>query len=418
MNEQQTNAPAELTPPAGLTLPNYSDGSIANIAPTIAQMLGVPFQGMPVLRSELWQPLGDDIQRVVLFLIDGFGKNLLRPDNPQTAAFTAGTEIIDQVTSVFPSTTVNAMSAVWTGSAPAHHGLVGLNILFPEFGTIGQTIHWTPAFQFRPEALVQAGQNPKHFLRTPGVGQQFARASVPVYALKSYQFDRSALSLMHGRGVKKTFPCINMSDIVFELRELLESKPGKKMLAVGYWHTVDTLSHKYGPHHPAIQSDLGAILEMIQRELIEQLSPAARAGTALIITGDHGQVHTPLDKTIHYEKDKTINEMLLMRPAGEPRVPYLFARQGAVVDLLDYLGEQYAAEMWALHAEEAIATGLFGPMPHLPELRQRIGDVVAVMRADYTYKLAGDVERAFLGTHGSLSPDEMEIAWLARRLDR
>ncbi|MCB0030771.1 MAG: hypothetical protein KDE28_22825, partial [Anaerolineales bacterium] len=63
MNEQQTNAPAELTPPAGLTLPNYSDGSIANIAPTIAQMLGVPFQGMPVLRSELWQPLGDDIQR-------------------------------------------------------------------------------------------------------------------------------------------------------------------------------------------------------------------------------------------------------------------------------------------------------------------------------------------------------------------
>ena len=158
MNEHEKNTIAEVTPPADLTLPNYNDGSIANIAPTIAQMLGVPFQGMPSLSPELWQPLGDDIQRVILILIDGFGKNLLLSDNPQTAAFVAETQIIDQVTSVFPSTTVNAMSAVWTGSAPAHHGLVGLNILFPGFGTIGRQSIGRRPFSFRPRHLSGPGR--------------------------------------------------------------------------------------------------------------------------------------------------------------------------------------------------------------------------------------------------------------------
>ena len=40
------------------------------------------------------------------------------------------------------------------------------------------------------------------------------------------------------------------------------------------------------------------------------------------------------------------------------------------------------------------------------------------MRQDYTYKLPKDADRQFLGTHASLTADEMEIAWLGMRLDR
>jgi predicted AlkP superfamily pyrophosphatase or phosphodiesterase len=48
------------------------------------------------------------------------------------------TAVSHQLTSIFPSTTVAALSSFWTGAAPAQHGMMGLNIFFPQMAAAGR----------------------------------------------------------------------------------------------------------------------------------------------------------------------------------------------------------------------------------------------------------------------------------------
>ena len=397
--------------PEDIRLPAYDGGSIANILPTVAKLFDVPFEGLPPLRKPLWQSLSGDVRRVVVLLLDAFGHNLVRRQADRLAPLLARAQVNEQLTSVFPSTTVNALSALWTGRSPAQHGLVGLRLFFPELATMGQMIALTPTFSRLPDALVSAGLEPKTFLRAPGGAQQLARSGITTYSLKYYGFVKSALSLMQSNGVGESVGVVNMADMAVHLRDLLEN-------AMGYWHSLDTLSHQYGPFHEAVALDLEATVYQLEQALLSQLSPEARRGTVFIITGDHGQIVTPRKESIRLKHHDALNEQLLMRPAGEPRVPYFYARQGRVDLVRAYLEENFPDEMLVLSAREALEHGLLGPPPHDPVAIQRLGDVIAVMRHGYSFLCPDDEPIPFIGRHGSLHPDEMEVAWIGMRLDR
>jgi len=63
--------------PEEYLLPDYDGGSIANVPATVAALLGVPFEGLPPLRPQLWQPMAHGVKRVVLLIFDAWGWNLL-----------------------------------------------------------------------------------------------------------------------------------------------------------------------------------------------------------------------------------------------------------------------------------------------------------------------------------------------------
>ena len=111
-----TAVPTE--PPTGTT--------IANIPATIARWFGLAYDGLPPLPNT-HSPTAVDKkppQRIVLLILDALGRNLV-DRHPQSFAPLLDTAVVDQtITSVFPSTTVNALSCLWTGAAPATHGLV------------------------------------------------------------------------------------------------------------------------------------------------------------------------------------------------------------------------------------------------------------------------------------------------------
>ena len=118
--------------PTEFTLPDYAGGSIANVPATIARMLGTTLTGLPALPEDMWQSLGR-VKRVVLLTLDGFGWNQFQARQELVTAVSQKATITKQLTSIFPSTTVAALSSLWTGSAPAQHGLVGLRLFFPEY---------------------------------------------------------------------------------------------------------------------------------------------------------------------------------------------------------------------------------------------------------------------------------------------
>lgn len=409
----------DLTLPDNFVWPDYTGGSIANIPATVAALLDVPFTGLPPLRQPLWETLTGDARRVVLLVLDGFGGNLARRNHTYLRPWLERAAVVGQLTSVFPSTTVAALSSLWTGGAPAQHGLVGLTMLFPEYGAIGQMLALSPMFRQMPDTLVRAGLKLEQFLALPGFAEQLARAGIPTHAFKGAGIVDSALSRMHGRGVAGNHGIHSFADMMVQIRQLLEAKAGQPLFISGYWPTVDTLSHYHSPFHDTVDAEIRAVFAQLERELWQPLSARARQGTILCIVADHGQRPTPFAEGVHLGDHPTLQQMLLMHPAGEARAAYLYARQGRHADVLAYIQEQLGEEMWAMPAQAALQQGLFGPPPFAPDVSTRLGDVVAIMRGGRALISALHIERErkFIGRHGGMDAAEMEVPWWGFRLD-
>lgn len=398
--------------------PDYAGGSIANVPATVAALLGVPFVGLLPLRDDLWQPL-NGVKRVIVLLVDAWGWNLLEQERANLAAVLGRTAVSSSITSIFPSTTVAALSSVWTGAAPAQHSMVGLRLFMPDYAVITQMLHFTPAFGKYPDALIKAGLEPEDFLAVPGFAEQLAAAGVDSYAFKGRDIVDSALSKMHDRGITADYGVSSLADMFVQMRQLLEAKAGEKLFVNAYWPLVDTLSHIYGWNQEPVAAELRAILHLLQAELLDKLSPAAKEDTAVFLMADHGQVVTPKSQRIHLEDHPQLREMLMMRPAGEPRTAYLYARHGRQADILQYINENLSRAMVAFPADAALAAGLLGPQPHAVQTAERVGDVIATMRQGYVLLTPQEREKAdkMQGRHGGMTEAEMRVPWLGFRLD-
>lgn len=404
--------------PTGLLQPDYFDGTIGNVPATIASVLGVPFNGLNPLSNPLWQPLAG-AKRVVLLIVDAMGWNLIQKEWDNLTGVLERTAVSGQITSIFPSTTVAALSSLWTGLAPAQHGLVGLRLFMPEYATTTQMLKFTPTFGNYPDALIQAGLEPETFLHGSGFAEQLAQSKIPTYSFKGREIVDSALSKMHGRGVAADTGILSFTDLMVQMRMLLEEKQGEPLYACGYWPIIDSMSHIYGWDHEAVAAELQVIFRGIQTEFFQNMSAAAKKDTAFFIVADHGQVHTPRSQEIYLEDHPALKEMLFMRPAGEPRTPYLYAKQGCQQNIVNYINEELHHAMIAVTSEKALQAGLLGPYPHTSTITERTGDVLATMRDGYLLLTEKEREsgKILRGRHGGMTTAEMKVPWFGFKLD-
>jgi hypothetical protein len=412
INTKTLNLPEEFC------LPLYNGRSIANMPATVAKMLGVPFKGLPALSEPLWQPLGA-VKRVVLLTLDGFGWNMFQARQALVTAVSQRAVITDQLTSIFPSTTVAALSSLWTGSAPAQHGLVGLRLFFPDYAVSAGMLDFSPLFFKVRDALVDAGLDPKTFLQHPGVAEQLAAAGVPTFAFKGYEIVDSVLSQMHGRGVAESFGIVTFADMLVQMRELLDKRAGERLFINAYWPSIDTLSHYNTWQGTAVSAELSAIFYQLQTEFLDALTEAARQDTAFFIVADHGQALTPLSHQVFLSDHQNLEKMLFMRPTGEPRVLYLYCKHGCQQAVMDYINTNLGEAMTAVSTQVALEAGLFGPEPFAANVAERLGDVVVIMRGAYSLFTEAERPKAhkMIGRHGGLSQAEMQVPWLGFRLD-
>ena len=406
--------------PTEFILPDYDQSTIANLAPTLARWFDVPFAGLPPLKDALWQPVAGDVQNVVVILIDALGWNLIQHLRAEVACLTSA-EINAPITSVFPSTTCNALSSVWTGTAPAQHGLVGFKLFLQEYGTVAQMIGLSPVFlgMGGRDVLAKAGMQPEEFLAVPGSAEQLTAAGITVHDFKGREIVHSALSKMHGRGVTEQHGVISFVDMLTRAKNVLEHTPqGKKQYLHLYWPTIDMLSHTHGAFSQHTLNEARMLLTQIDQILLNGLSPRAREGTLVCVMADHGHTNYDKQKTVILSQHPELQAMLLMQTLGGIRFPYLFAKQGKVQAVIDYINTKLSESALAISAEQALAAGLLGQPPFAPNTRDRLGDVVVLMRDRAIW--VDPVEEPYIDRmisgHGGLSKAEMEAPWLVWRV--
>jgi hypothetical protein len=369
-------------------------GSICDVLPGAAALLGAPDATDGLGLAESVGP----VDRVAVVLVDGLGWHLLPEcagDAPLLASVLAGDSgRLSELRSTFPSTTPSSLVSLGTGARPGEHGILGFTLNVPGTDRVLSHIHWRddpPPTEWQPL--------PTWFerLRRAGIG---ARAVLPA------PFIGSGLTDAAYRGADFR-PTQRSDDYATQLAGELNAAPG---LVYGYTADLDTAAHVFGIGS-ARWHEAAARVDALLTRLVETLPPNA----ALLVTADHGGLNVPPGARVDLDTEPRLGEGVRV-VAGEPRVRYLHTEFGAAEDVRAAWSEALDGRAQVYGRDDAVATGMFGPVS--PAHLARIGDVVVVCTGDTAVLATGheppEVAR-LIGFHGGATPAEMAIPLIAWR---
>ncbi|VBA49442.1 hypothetical protein LAUMK142_01953 [Mycobacterium pseudokansasii] len=371
---------------------SVTTGSICDVLPAAAALLGV---SGAVDKLGLVEPVGR-VGRVLVILVDGLGWHLLPElacDAPLLATILAGaTGRLSHLVCAFPSTTPTNLVSLTTGAQPGEHGILGFTLNVPGTDTVLNHIRWRddpPHTQWQP---------------LPTWFERLTRAGVEARAVLPEWFLGSGLTAAAYRGAQLR-PTRHGQDYASQIAVELAAAPG---LVYGYTAELDTAAHLFGIGSEQWHAAASNIDNLLTR-LVEALPTDA----ALLVTADHGGLNVPADARLDLDADPRLRAGIRV-VAGEPRVRYLHTQPGATGDVLASWREVLAGRADVHSRQEAVATGLFGPVTprHLP----RIGDVVVISRGETAVLATGHEppETArLIGFHGAATDAEMAIPLIA-----
>lgn len=356
-------------------LPDYGGACTVNLVPALLEPGDATPEWLPAAAVEA--------EQVVLLVLDGVGWHQLqrrRALAPTLTGMQGG-----PIRTVLPTTTATALTSISTGTPPGEHGVVGYRIAVD--GEVLNVLRWTTrrgdARELIPPPKVQslapfAGHRPPAITRT--------------------EFQRSGFTGAHLDGVRFRGWRV-ASTLVTEVSQL--TKAGEPFV-YAYYDGVDKVSHEYG-----LGAHFDAELAAADR-LVADVLDAVPAGTSVVVTADHGQVHvagdvTPLAPEVaaHVETQ-----------SGEARFRWLHARPGQSHALFESALATHGDRAWVHTSDELIDAGWFGPMV-TDAARSRFGDVALVAKGTAAFTEPTDTGPYHLvGRHGSATPAELDVPLL------
>ena len=396
--------------------PHYDGLSILNIPSSICQWMNVPAFGEGALAPDICLPLGDGIQRVILILIDALAYHRLIQWLDRTPIWNTFRKegLLAPLTSVVPSTTSSALTTLWTGLSPASHGILGYEMWLKQYGIVANMILHAPmAFKGDVGSLERAGFSPESFLPAPTLGSHLKHHGVTSYTFNHESIVRSGLSKMILKDTK-VMPFKTPASLWVDIRQLIENRPHERMYVWTYWGQIDGLSHFHGPNDERVLAEFITYSAAFEEFFWEQLPANLRKNTLIILTADHGQIHTPLNPHHNLSNHPELSRLLLLNPTGENRMVNLYLHNGKEEAVERTFAEAWPGRFNLIPQQTALSSGLFGPGPHHPDLENRIGDLVAIAR-DGVYLWWSEKKDILLGRHGGLSAEEMLVPFLAVR---
>jgi hypothetical protein len=356
--------------------------------------------GAPVRRGDLpADPLGlaaalHDARRVAVLLVDGLGADLLRAHADLAPTLAALTSLTGDLQAPCPSTTPVSLTTLGTGLPPGSHGILGFVTDVPGEGRTLNHTQWA------------GDPDPADWQAQPTVFQRAAAAGIAVTSVGPWAYARSGLTGAAYRGADYT-GAVGPGDLTALMRSALDAGP--RALVYGYLAELDLTGHVRGVDSPSWRAQL-ALVDQIVEQLVDGLPDDA----ALLVTGDHGMLDVPAATRLDLDEEPDLADGVRLL-VGEPRARYVHTERGAEADVLDRWRGVLGDRAWVAGRDEAIASGVFGPVTEV--LAPRIGDVVALARGSWalvTPRLEPGPSR-LAGYHGSLTSTELAIPLLAAR---
>lgn len=357
-------------------LPNFKHSNI-NISATLAEFLGAPNYNatLPIVKAEL----AKGYKNVVFICFDGMGIHPLEQNLPADDYLRAN--IVDTLSSTFPSTTTCATTSLATNRLPLEHGWFGWSMYFEKIK-----------------------RNVFIFLNVDAeTGEPLDVTTVSPLAKFPYYFDNAksdyAINTIFPTFVEVAHPERN-TPWNFDMGEFFEDikticqKNGKQFV-YAYNNEPDHSMHEFGVTCAHTQEMLQDISRRLQ-QLVEQTPD-----TLFIVTADHGMIDVEGDVNMY--EDVALYDMLETLPYGEPRAIIFKVKPDRRDEFEGYFRLKYGEDFELHTSKELIDRGFFGDSGDKAPL---LGDFVAI--GTYTHKQALFIppdDFIFKGHHTSLTEE-------------
>jgi Type I phosphodiesterase / nucleotide pyrophosphatase len=427
----------------GMYKPSYDGLGLGNIAalaldwlcpeaPKLSDRTALPIFNPELLGvksvTDAWQDWQQQapIKHVVLLILDALGYDQLQTlmsegDTPKLAeACKKKQAFFMPATSVFPTTTVTALTSAATAYAPAQHGLIGTHVYFQEIGGAVNLIGFRPSVSPTSTPYLDNQLNPDTLIPVPNIYLRMEKAGVNVEIINYHYFKNSSISRFtsagSSAGTDGFVGYLTAPDAFSQLRSRLLLKQFQNhnpSFTYLYIPNIDTLAHRYQPLSPNYRAEVAAIDFSLHRELFAPLT--GRSDTVLLLVADHGQIPVSPEKIIWLEKHPMLMENLFLQTGGS-RYQYLHIRKGKEIIVADYVRENLAEKILFLWKDKAIALGLLGLSgENISDINdERIGDAILLPKDGWVC-FDGEEGKHPVGIHGGLSREEMLIPFLAYR---
>lgn len=333
----------------GLVFPNFH-ANIVNVSATLAEYLGQPnhHTTLPTLQKALNE---HNYKNIVYLVVDGMGSRIMAKNLPVKSFLRR--HQAQEITSVFPPTTVAATTTILSAMTPAEHGWFAWSVDFD-----GEVIELFPNRNFYTKELTK--------------DRQFADHQLPYqYFFAQKPTDRTLYGVMPDI-VSQPLRLTNYHEyhtwrqMTKHLRGLCK-QPDRKFV-YAYFADLDATMHHYGTtSRPARK-----LLHTIDHDITKLVKTCP--DTLFVITADHGQIdlqgYTPI------YADPAITDCLKHPISLDPRGACFTLKPGKTA-AFQAAFQKYTDDYTLFPTQTLIDQGVFGGVPS-PAYRKHLGDFIAI----------------------------------------
>ncbi|MBL3700382.1 alkaline phosphatase family protein [Leucobacter luti] len=327
------------------------------------------------------------LRSLVLIVVDGLGHANLRARRGHAPTLSGLPQ--RRIETVAPSTTGAALTTITTGRLPGAHGLIGYRIRHPELGLVTTLSEWDGIPDRRSWQLADP-----LFANAAALGARPVVIGRPAHASGGLtEAILTGADYLPGQRIEDRFALGSQA-----LRR------GEPTVMYLYVDELDRAAHEFGVE----SAEWVRRLEQLDAALADFLRTLP-GDTGVVVTADHGIVDVAPQQQVLLDSDPELLAGVGM-VGGEPRFRSLYLEPG--IDPAEVQRRWAAAEgdrAWVSTRDEAIASGVFGPVA--PGVAERLGDVLIAARKRVAYTLSTDDPgvHAMVGQHGSFSDEERGV---------
>lgn len=353
-----------------LLKPNWEKSNL-NISATLSEFLNVDNSNKTL--SILKQELNKNYKNVVFICFDGFGiypikKNLKRKSLIRQ-------NIVETLTSTFPSTTTNATTSLTSNRLPLQHGWLGWSLHFDEIK-----------------------RNVDIYLHQDSQTREILDYKYPLFDNGDCYFDHAqseynvtAVFPEYVQTKSKKIAVSNVEEMEQAIKNVCK-KAGKQFI-YAYCPEPDATMHDFGVTSDEAKTKFKEITDCIE-QLHEKLED-----TLLIITADHG--HIDVKGYVEFYKDKELNDLIEYVPYLDARTPAFKVKKGKEIEFETKFKKKYGKDFKLFKSKDLIEQNYFGN----GDYGYLLGDYIGV--GTYTNKQFISYENMprFKGHHTSLTKE-------------
>ncbi|HEU5101971.1 MAG TPA: alkaline phosphatase family protein, partial [Roseiflexaceae bacterium] len=401
--------------------PLYDGYGFAQIPQTIRYLLtdsnqkGVPFGP----RDDLYQKY----DTVILFFVDAFGWRFFEQYHQRSPFLRRAAEdgLVSTLTSQFPSTTAAHVTAIHTGLPVGQSGVYEWYYYEPLLDRMIAPLLFSFAGDKWRDTLEPTGVSARALYPTRTLYHDLQPHGVDSIVLQNHTYADSPYTQIVTDGAR-VVPYRTLPEALITLDQLLDAQKRRSYYFV-YVDSIDTICHRYGPESAHTAAEIEVFLATMELIFHKRMAQHKRRALCML-TADHGQVAIDPATTIYLnQRFPQLLPYLMTNRAGQPLAPAGSSRDMFLHIKHEHLDEAHAFLRQALQGraeiyrvQELIEQGFFGANPPSAAFMSRVGNLVILPYQHETvwWYEQGRFEQKFYGSHGGLTPEEMQTLLLVQ----